>query len=94
LNRILAGLQVALDVAAAYQKTREPKKPRIAADAVLLIFAGLLICTSVGFGLAAAFLAMHQALGGPIAALLTSVIAFAAALTAFLISRWLMRPQR
>jgi hypothetical protein len=33
----LAGLQVALDIAAAYQKTREPKKPRIAADAILFM---------------------------------------------------------
>ncbi len=92
-SRLLAGLQIALDLAAAYRDTRQPRKPRIAADVILLVFSGLLLCTFLGFALAAVYLALCAAVSTPIAALLTGVASLAGSLATFGFSRWLMQPE-
>jgi hypothetical protein len=90
-SRLLAGLQIALDIAAAYRETRKPRKPRIAADVILLAFSGLLLCTFLSFALASVYLALRAAVSAPIAALLTGVVALAGSVVAFGFSRWLMQ---
>lgn len=92
MNRLLAAVEVALDLANAYHQTRKPKKQRIAADVILLLLAGILGLTAVGFALAAAYLAMACVLSAAVAALLTGVLALGAGLAALLVSRLVMRP--
>jgi hypothetical protein len=85
-----AVIDLAVDLAVAYQETRKPRKPVLAADAVLLVITMVMVLTAVGFGLAAAFCAMLPALGAAGAALLTATIALGVAVAAFAISRALM----
>ncbi len=92
MKRLLAAVEIALDLANAYHQTQKPKKPRIAADVVLVFLAGLLGITAVGFALAAAYLAIASVLSQAVAALLTGVIALGTGLIALLVSRLIMRP--
>jgi hypothetical protein len=94
MKRLLAAVEVGLDLANAYQQTRKPKKQRIAADMILLLLAGLLGVTAVGFGLAAAYLGIACVLSKAVAALLTGVIALGMGLIALLVSRLIMRPAK
>ncbi|MFP4353635.1 MAG: hypothetical protein ACLFUJ_00825 [Phycisphaerae bacterium] len=91
MNRFLSFLNVALDLAAAYRNLEKPRKPRIAADIILLAFSGMLLLTFLGFSIAAVFLALAATLSEPIAALLTGVGALAVAVIAFAASRWVMQ---
>jgi uncharacterized protein (DUF697 family) len=87
MKSVWAILDLVTDVAVAYHDARKPRAQRLAADAVLLILAGLLGLTALGLLLAAAFIAM-SVLGQAVAAVLTAVIALALAGIAFGISRW------
>ncbi len=83
-------IDLAVDVAVAYQETRKPRKPVLAADAVLLAVAMTMAMTALGLGLAAAFWAMLPAVGTPVAALLTACIALGVGVVSFALSRLLM----
>ncbi len=87
--RWAALVDFALDIAVAYRKTQQPRKPRIAADAVLLSLSALLLLVGIGFGLAAAYGAL-LVLGSAAAAGLTAAIAVFASLLAFALSRLVM----
>ncbi|MFP4141180.1 MAG: hypothetical protein ACOCVI_03110 [Planctomycetota bacterium] len=93
-NKWKALIDLGIDLAVAYHETREPRKPVLAADGVLLGVSALMLLVAVGLGLAAAFWAMEPALGPAIASLLTAVIAVGIAGVAFGASRLLMRQEQ
>mgnify|MGYP006302402259 FL=1 len=78
----------------AYQQLRQPRRPRLIADAVLLVVSVALLMTALGFALTAAYWAMARTLGGPVAALLTALIALGGGLATLLGPRWLVRQRR
>ncbi len=93
MKKLWALIDVALDVAIAYHEARQPRKPRFAADGVLLVIAGLAVVTAMAFGLAAVYAAL-SGFGAALAALLTGVVALGVGIVAFALSRWIMRPKR
>lgn len=83
-------IDLIIDAAAAYcqSQTRGPCKTRSSTNILFPILAASMLLTAIGFGLAAAYLAMIS-MGAPIACILTGAIALGIGISIFLLSRWL-----
>ncbi|MFP4053846.1 MAG: hypothetical protein ACLFV7_08285 [Phycisphaerae bacterium] len=91
MSKLWSYIELAVDVAAAYQEIHKPpKRQKIAAGDLLMVFSGLLVLTALGFGIAAIFWAL-MVLGPIVASLLTAVAALVLAGICVGVSRYLLR---
>ncbi|NLF29976.1 MAG: hypothetical protein GX591_03710 [Planctomycetes bacterium] len=91
MSKVTALVEFAADVGMAYQKARSTRNhPKVAGADLLMVLAGLMILTAVGFALAGVYRAL-SVLGVVSACLLMAVISLAVSLLALEVSRRLLQ---